>query len=176
MRIYTFQTTTLLPGIFLFWFGAASGELQGEIDGGGRLGAEQREGEKSIRRRVVEAVGEEAGWKGVSEEPEEEPEGLETAPLPVDMTVAAPVGRRRMSRLWTQRLEAEDPADSEDQGKLTWTQEEGEAVLVAGHVWRGWWSMGVVLPLGLTEGLRWAMGGMVPDMGAVPDTGEVMEV
>ena len=79
---------------------------------------EQREGKESMRRRAAEVVGEEAGRKGASEEPEEEPEGLETAPLPVGVTIAAPVGRWRMPRLRTQGLEAEDSVDAEDQGEL----------------------------------------------------------
>ena len=59
--------------------------------------------------------------------------------------------------LWTQGAELEDPTDGDDQGKLTWKQEEANSVWVAGHLWRGCWSVGMVRPPGLTERPHWVM-------------------
>ena len=54
--------------------------------------AEPRE-DKELTRRAAEAMDEEAGQKGESEEPEGEPEGPGTAPLPVGVVGVAPVGK-----------------------------------------------------------------------------------
>ena len=83
--------------------------------------------------------------------------GPEPAPLPADVTIAAAGERWKMRRVWSPGLEPEGPADAEDPGELAWTQEKGDAGWVAGCVWRGWQSMGVVRPPELSEGPRWAV-------------------
>lgn len=122
-------------------------------------GEEDKEVDDSLRRRAAAAaVDEEVGRRSASEDPEGDLWGRGTAPHLADMTIVPPVDRWKTRRLRTFGSEAEDPASAADQDEAVWTPEVDDAVWVAGCVWKGWRSIGVVRPPGLAEGSGWAVG------------------